>query len=419
MINRFVELEHFVGFDWATQKHAIVAVNGAGEIVLQLEFLDTGPGWEQLRQALMPLGKFAVAIETSRGPEVERLLAMQVTVYPVNPSSAKAYRTRKAPSGVKDDLLDAYSLGDALRTDGSQWKSLSPEDPQTQLLRLLCRDEMALIEQRTAFVHQLTAALREYYPAALEAFDDWTSPASWAFVERFPSAELLAKAGRRKWQNFLHSQRLYRPETAERRMEIFARADQFQSPAPAVREAKSLLASSLAGMLRTLQSRIKQYRQRIEKCFADHPDHDVFGSLPGTGKTLGPRLLGEIGSLRQQLDSAEGLQCLAGTAPVTKQTGKTRFVQIRWMCNKVLRHTVHLWADESRQKCAWADAYYRRKREEGKSHAQALRCLGQRWIKILWKMWQEHTPYDEGRHMMNMVRHGSFVIGRLPAIEVA
>ena len=158
MINRFVELEHFVGFDWATQKHAIVAVNGAGEIVLQLEFLDTGPGWEQLRQALMPLGKFAVAIETSRGPEVERLLAMQVTVYPVNPSSAKAYRTRKAPSGVKDDLLDAYSLGDALRTDGSQWKSLSPEDPQTQLLRLLCRDEMALIEQRTAFVHQLTAA---------------------------------------------------------------------------------------------------------------------------------------------------------------------------------------------------------------------------------------------------------------------
>lgn len=413
----FAELEHFLGFDWAKEKHDVVAVNRQGEVVLQLEFPDTAEGWALFQQALLPLGRVAVAIETSRGPEVERLLSLGVRVYPMNPKAAAAYRSRKAPSGVKDDLLDAWSFGDALRTDGRAWRPLAPEDPATGLLRLLCRDEVGLIEQRTALVHQLTAALREYYPAALEAFEDWTMPAAWEWVIQFPTPEALAKAGQRKWQNFLHAHRLYRPETAEKRLEIFARAQQFQSPSEAVRQAKSLLAVTLAGMLRALEARIKEYRRRIEKLFAEHPDGDLFGSLPGAGKKLAPRLLGEIGTDRQRFASPEALQCLAGTAPVTRKSGKQCFVGIRWMCNKVLRATVHLWANESLKECAWAAAYYQRKREQGKSHAQALRCLGQRWLKILWRMWQDQIPYDEALHMMNMVRHGSWVISHLPALE--
>jgi transposase len=413
----FAELDHFAGFDWAMEKHDVAVVNGSGEVLLQLEFPDTAEGWAQLQKKFASLGKVGVAIETSRGPAVERLLSMGVTVFPMNPKAAEAYRDRKAPSGVKDDLLDAWSFADALRVDGQEWRPLQPEDPQTQLLRLLCRDEIALIEQRTAFVNQLKTCLHEYYPAALEAFDEWTMSAAWEFVTQFPTPEALVKAGKRRWQSFMHSHRLYRPETAEKRMEIFARADQFQSPAEAVRQAKSMLAVTVAKQLRTLEGQIKEYRQRIEKLFADHPDSDVFGSLPGAGKKLAPRLLGEIGTNRQTLDSPESLQCLAGTAPVTRQSGKSRWVRIRWMCNKTLRATVHLWADESRSDCAWAEAYYQRKRDQGKSHAQALRCLGQRWLKILWRMWQDHVPYDEAVHMMNMVRHGSWVISHLPALD--
>lgn len=414
---RFSELDHFAGFDWAMEKHDVAVVNGSGEVLLQMEFPDTAEGWTRLRKELSSLGKIGVAIETSRGPAVERLLSMGVTVFPMNPKAAEAYRDRKAPSGVKDDLLDAWSFADALRVDGQGWRPLHPEDSQTQLLRLLCRDEIALIEQRTAFVLQLKAALHEYYPAALEAFDEWTMPAAWEFVTQFPTPDALTRAGKRRWQSFMHSHRLYRPETAERRMEIFARADQFQSPAEAVRQAKSMFAVTIAKQLRTLEGQIKEYRQRIEKLFADHPDSDVFGSLPGAGKKLAPRLLGEIGTNRQTLDSPESLQCLAGTAPVTRKSGKSRFVRIRWMCNKTLRATVHLWADESRSDCAWAEAYYQRKRDQGKSHPQALRCLGQRWLKILWRMWQDHVPYDEAIHMMNMVRHGSWVISHLPALD--
>ena len=284
---------------------------------------------------------------------------------------------------------------------------------------MLCRDEMGLIEQRTALVLQLKQSLHEYFPAALEAFDDWTMPSAWELVLQFPTPQALARAGKRTWQKFLHTHRLYCPTTAEKRLEIFARADRFVSPSASVTSAKSLLAISLARMLRTVESQIKEYRQRIEKAFADHPDGGLFASLPGGGKKLAPRLLGELGANRQVFESAEALQCYAGTAPVTRASGKSRLVHIRRACNKVLRATVHLWADESRQQCAWADAYYKRKKGQGRTHAQALRCLGQRWLKILWRMWSDRTPYDESLHMRSLARSGSWVLTLLPALEPA
>jgi hypothetical protein len=116
-------------------------------------------------------------------------------VYPLNPKSAQAYRERKAPSGVKDDQLDAWSFSDALRVDGHGWKALKPEEPLIKELRLLCRDEVSLIEQRTAVIQQLRHALAEYYPAALDAFEDWTSVSAWMFLERFPTPP-SASAGR-------------------------------------------------------------------------------------------------------------------------------------------------------------------------------------------------------------------------------
>jgi transposase len=407
----FAELNHFVGFDWAGAKHDVCVVGRDGVIVLQLQFPDSAEGWTQLRDKLQPLFPLAVAIETSRGPAVERLLAMGLTVFPMNPKAAERFRDRKAPSGVKDDTLDAWSFADALRTDGHAWRPLRPDDPQTQLLRLLCRDEIALIEQRTAFVNQLKASLREYFPAALEAFDDWTVASSWEFVIRFPTPLELVNAGKRKWQSFLHTHRLYRPETNEKRLEIFARAEKFASPSVSVTAAKSLLAVTIAKTLRTLESQIQEYRRRIEQTFNDHPDGGLFASLPGGGKKLAPRLLGEMGANRQVFESAEALQCYAGTAPLTRKSGHSCFVNVRRACNKVLRATVHLWVDESRQKCAWANAYYQQKKQQGKTHAQALRCLGQRWLKVLWRMWQNRVPYDEALHMRSLAKSGSWVIG--------
>jgi len=408
----FDSFTHFAGFDWAHQEHQIVIVDRAGTIVLNLRFKEDAQGWASLREKIKDVSPgLAVAIETRCGPAVERLLEMGLAVYPLNPKVAQRYCDRKSCAGVKSDERDAWSFGDALRTDGHGWRRLQPQDPLTAELRLLCRDEIALIEQRTALVNQLRATLYEYYSAALEAFDDWVTPSAWDFVLTFPTPGELVDAGKRKQNNFLQSHKLYRPQTGDKRMEIFSRADKFASPSSAVTRVKSLLAVTLAKQLRTLQAQLHEYRQRITQLFNDHPDKDCFGSLPGAGPKLAPRLLGELGADRQRFDSPDALRCYAGTAPVLKQSGKTRFAVLRRACNTTLRATVHLWADLSRKRCAWAQAYYRQKKSQGLSHASALRCLGQRWLKILWKMWQENMPYDEARHTQNQVQHGSWVIG--------
>jgi transposase len=154
---------------------------------------------------------------------------------------------------------------------------------------------------------------------------------------------------------------------------------------------------------------LDQYRQAIAELFAQHPDHDLFGSLPGAGEKLAPRLLSEIGQDRALFD-IQGLQCVAGTAPVSFQSGKIRYAQVRWRCNKHLRFAVHLWADCSRKYCAWSQTFYQAHRARGSSHASALRRLGQRWLKILWTMWQERKLYDGERHARNQQKHGSWIL---------
>lgn len=416
----FGQLTHYCGFDWARDSHQVAVVDRSGTLVLEMSFEDTAEGWAGLREKLASLGaSVGVAIETSCGPAVERLLQIGLAVYPMNPKSAGRYRDRKNVSGAKSDALDALCFADALRTDGHAWRKLSAPDPLTHELRILCRDEIALIEQRTALINQLRAALHEYYPVMLDAFDEWTLEAAWRFVIAFPTPDELVRAGKRKWEKFLHAHKIYRPQTADKRLELFAAATAFASPNAAVIAAKSLLAVAVCEQLLTLQRQLDKYRQRIEKLFDDHPDHDLFGSLPGAGAKLAPRLLAEIGPDRTTFATAQGLQCYAGTAPVTQQSGRLRTVLIRRACNTTLRATVHLWADLSRSYCAWAQAYYQNKKEQGMSHAQALRCLGQRWLKILWTMWQEGKPYDEARHILNQVKHGSWVVALLPQSTAA
>jgi transposase len=404
----------FAGFDWAWGHHDVVVVDREGLVVDDFRFEETADGWRRLKERLSRHPDVVVAIETSSGAVVERLLEAGYDVYPVNPKAAKRYRERKVPSGTKTDRIDAWSLADALRLDGHAWRPLKPDHPLTLELRLLCRDEIALIEQRTALICQLRSALHEYYPTALQAFDDWTTPASWAFVERFSTPEALVAAGKRRWEKFLHTHKLYHSqELYAKRLELFAAAAD-SCGCPAISNAKSLLAVTLAVQLRVLQKHLDQYRARIAKLFAQHPDHDLFGSLPGVGEKLGPRLLAELGDDRERFDSAESLQCYAGTAPVSYQSGQIRRTRFRRACQKTLRFTVHLWANLSRATCPWAEAYYRKKRAEGKSHACALRCLGQRWLKILWNMWQTRTRYDAELHQRNQVQHGSWVIALLP-----
>ena len=149
-------------------------------------------------------------------------------------------------------------------------------------------------------------------------------------------------------------------------------------------------------ILFAVEKQLGLYRQRIEELFGRHPDHDLFGSLPGAGPKLAPRLLSEIGDDRTRFGGdPQGLQCLAGTAPVTRRTGKARSdpprwpCHQRWACDKHLRYAIYLFTEHTLTQCAWAEIYYRRHRDKGRSHADALRRLGQRWR-------ENHPPHVEG-----------------------
>jgi transposase len=249
-------------------------------------------------------------------------------------------------------------------------------------------------------------------PPRSEAFDNWTKEYTWRFLESFPTPEKLQSAGKRKWEKFLHTHK--RSETATERLEIFARAAAFRGSA-AQTAAKSLLALSCARVLRTLECQLRAYRAEIETLFGEHPDHDLFGSLPGAGPKLAPRLLAEMGDKRDRFAAPQSLQCHAGTAPITIQSGQIRRHRLRRACDLTLRSTVHQWADHSRKTCPWAQSYYQAHRAKGQSHACALRCLGQRWLKILWKMWQTRSPYNEALHTRNQTKHGSWVLQFKPA----
>lgn len=401
MNTNWTDHTYFAALDWASDHHDVIVLDRTGAIQQQFQFAHTAEGWAQFAQKMEPFGNCPFTLETSSGAAVDQLVQRGYPLYPISPKAAHNYRARKAPSGTKTDRHDAWSMADALRTDGHGWRPLRPQDEITASLRALCRDEIALIEQRTQLVNQLQAALREYYPVALQAFEDWTQPYTWAFIQQFPSPAVLLGAARRKQERFLHTHKLWRPQTRDRRLALFAQATAL-SASPPIINAKSLLALSLVKVLRTLQGQLDEYRRRINQTFKEHPDYDVFGSLPGAKEVLGPRLAGEIGTVRQEYPDPDALMCLAGVSPVSFQSGQKRRCRLRRACNKGLRFTVHLWANATRKSSPWAQAYYQHKRDQGHSHASALRCLGKRWLKILWRMWQEHRPYEESLHLKHL-----------------
>lgn len=403
---------HFAALDWASDHHDVLVLDRLGAVQAEFRFAHTAGGWAEFTSKMQPFTGAPITLETSSGPAVDQLLQRGWAVYPVAPTVAARYRERKVPSGTKTDRHDTWALADALRTDGHAWRPLRPQDEATATLRALCRDEIALIEARTALVNQLQAALREYYPAALAAFADWTAPHAWALVLQFPTPGQLQAAGKRKWEKFLHTHHLWRPQTVADRLKLFAVAQALPA-SKAVTVAKSLLAVSLVKVLLTLQAQLDEYRRQITAAFRQHPDHDVFGSLPGAKATLASRLLSELGAVREEYPDADALMCQAGVSPVSYQSGQVNKCRLRRACNKVLRATVHLWANASRLTCAWAQAYYQTKRAEGHSHASALRCLGKRWLKILWRLWQSGQAYDEKKYLKQLERRGSLTWHKL------
>src|SRR5262249_51090526 len=156
-------------------------------------------------------------------------------------------------------------------------------------------------------------------------------------------------------------------------------APQLQADPVTVRT-KARLLLALVGQLAPLVEQIAAYDAAITQLFAQHPDHAVFASLPGTGKRLAPRLLVGWGDDRARFRGAASVQGLAGTAPVTVQSGKYGTARQRRACNKAFRTALQQFAWHSTTQADWAQHYYARKRREGKPHQVAIRALANQWV---------------------------------------
>lgn len=387
------------GLDWAKDDHRVCVVDEAGRRLMERSYPMSDEGLDELSRTLLEHDCAHVAIERPDGILVDRLLGAGIAVMAIHPNQVKAARARFRPAGGKSDGFDAYVLAELARTDAHRFRLLSPDADETRALRALTRARADLVAHRVAIANQLRDQLERFWSGAAVIFSEIDSPIGLAFLTRYPSpadaaglsparlAAFLARhgySGRRTPQELLA--RLHHPPTA--------------TTAHAELEARRAIVSSLVAALTPVVDQIRLLTSQIAHALDTHHDGALFRSLFRDPKAVvtAATLLAEIGDRRERYPNAQALAADAGMCPVAVESGRQRTAVFRYACDKRLRDAVSRLADASRHRNPWAADIYRRARERGKDHPHAIRILGRAWILVLWRMWQQHTPYDPTRH---------------------
>lgn len=402
--------KHWAAVDWGDEAHYICIVDADGRELRSFKIPHSAEGLSEMISELNKSGPInGVAVETTHGLVVHKLLEANLPVFAINPKQSSTWREAHSVAGCKSDRSDSYVLANGLRMMHDQLHVLKPDDPLTRQLQLLTDAECRFINDHTRCAQQLLAAIKEYYPIALQMFEAWGSPPASDFILAFPTPQDFRRASDKKLLRFLKDHRLH--ATAERLKAIEDRKQDSPWPSdPTTVQAKSMEAMACANELRTLDAILKQYREQIEQLFEQHPDRDIFTSLPSCGPKLAPRILSHFGSQRDRYESACSLQQLSGVAPVTKESGSNKQVAMRHSCDKAFRNAMHLYAKVSLKKCGWASAVYNQAIERGMNHARALRKVAWKWLKIIYRMWYDRQPYDESRYLDSLIRRGSTLV---------
>ena len=386
----------YAGIDWANEHHDALVIDEQGRQIGTLRVEHSPQGMSKLNAFLEQISgseskeQLACIIETTHGLLIAHLLEAGWPVYPVNPRTVDR---RRAASGAKTDTIDAYLLAKTGRADLVDLHRLTPDSEKIAELKLLTRDQDALIRMQTRLVNQLTACLKAYYPVALELFAKLQQKSTLLFLQTYPTPQAAMAASAEQITEVLKQAKY--PHPAPVASEIVERLQQPHLQANAVTtRAKSRLMLALVSQLLPLLEQIKQYDKEIHTLFLTHEDHELFASLPRAGKRLAPRLLAEIGDDRTRYQDASSLQGLGGTSPVLFQSGMYSKAHRRMGCIKPLRNALHQFAWQTTHREAWASAYYQRKRAEGKSHSVAVRALANVWVRIIFAMWMHHQCYE-------------------------
>ena len=397
----------YVGIDWADQHHDALVIDEKGRKAGSLRIDHNPQGFAKLNTFLeqiigdAPKEQMACIIETTHGLLIAHLLETGWPVYPVNPRTVDR---RRAASGAKTDTIDAYLLAKTGRADLADLHRLTPDSEKITELKMLTRDQDALIRIQTRLVNQLTACLKAYYPVALELFTKLQQKCTLLFLQTYPTPQQAMAASVQHIKEVL--QHCKYPYPTAQASTIFQRLHQPHLQGDAVTtRAKARLTLVLVSQLLPLIEQIAQYDQEIITLFLAHPDHVIFASLPRAGERLAPRLLAEIGDERSRYKDASSLQALGGTSPVLFQSGMYAKAHRRLGCIKPLRNVLQQFAWQTTLSEAWAADYYQRKRAEGKSHTVAVRALANVWVRVIFALWTNHQCYQAATFEQAQQRH--------------
>jgi len=381
--------------------HAVCAIDETGCITARFEARHDATGLADLLARLKRLGSPAdlpVAIERPSGLIVDALVDAGHPVVPIHPNVVKASRPRYRAAGGKSDGGDAYLLADLLRTDGHRFRPLTPVSDEIRALRALVRGRDDLVAQRVALANQLRSLLEGFWPGAANIFAAIDSPIALAFVSRYPTPDSASRIGEKRLAAFM-AQNAYCGRRSPVELLARLRAAPAGLASDAEADAKGEIARALATILERLVAEIAKLSARIEHTVAELPDGRIIMSFPRAGRICAAQILAELGDVRDRFQTEDQLAAEAGVCPVTHASGKSRGVVFRFACNHRLRQAVTCFADNSRHACAWAASVYARARARGCKHQHAIRILARAWLRILWRAWQDRTPYDPSRHL--------------------
>jgi transposase len=388
------------GIDWAAEWHDVrVAEPASGEPLAERRFDHTETGIAGLLELLADHEVECVAIERPDGVLVGRLAAAGVTVLAIHPNQVSAARDRFRAAAGKSDRFDAFVLCELARTDRHRFPALAPSSDETLALRTLCRAREDLVHARVALANQLRAQLDAFWPGARQIFAEIDSPIALAFLTRYPAPADAHRLGPARLQGFLDRHSYCGRRSAE---ELLTRLRGAPTAHLGQAETETRRATILAlvAALRPLVDQITQITSQIRGAIRTHPDGPIFLSLfkdPKSAVTAAG-LLAEIGDNRARYPTAQALCAAAGQAPIAIESGKHRKAAFRWACDKRLRDHVAVLADSTRHWHPWAHHVYTQARARGHDHPRACRTLGRAWLLILWRCWQNNTPYNPQLH---------------------
>jgi transposase len=392
-------LEIFCGIDWAEHHHDIAIVDTDGTQLAKARIGDDVAGFTTLSTLLAQYtgGTFApvyVAIETDRGLLVAALRAAGHRVFAVNPKAVDRYRDRHAVSGAKSDPGDALVLAHLLRTDRHQHRPLPADTDLGAAVSVLARAHQDQVWARQQDTNRLRSLLREFFPAALTAFPDLHTATALTVLATAPTPTAAARLTRANLVDLLHAAgRGTRPGDAARLADVFA-APQLHQP-PLVETAMGEATRAIVRTLAAVNTTIRDLETATASSFNQHPDADIIDSLPGLGLILGARVLSEFGDDPTRFTHAASRRNYAGTAPITRASGRHRAVLARYIRNKRLADACYLWAFSALTKSPGARAYYDQRRAAGDRHNAALRRLASKLIGQLHHCLTTRNPYNE------------------------